>query len=236
MTSLAWLVTLIGAAFTLALLARYRHRRQPVYLVWALSLACFTVASGAEAVARLGVWTEASAKIYYIFGAGLTAGFLGVGTLTLTAPRAGRIALGLAILASLLIIWQTVATTADPVRLPAEGFEALRRPPLLRLPVVLMNIAGTLMVLIPTLRSALRAARAREPWARVWSLFLIAAGVLIVAGGHSIAGGLRLAPAAAISIVNAVGVSLMYVGFVLPAVDAWLVAPRGHPATATSPR
>lgn len=236
MIALAWLATLISLTFSLVLLAKYSQHQQPVYLVWAVSLGFFAVASAAEASARLSVWTEVSTKIYYIFGAGLTAGFLGAGTLMLAAPRAGRIALVVAILASLLIIWQTVATTVDAARLPTEGYEALRRPPLLRVPVTLMNSVGSLLVLIPTIRSALRAARAREAWSRTWSLLLIAAGVLIIAGAHSLAGGLRLAPAASISIVNAVGVTLMFVGQILPAVDAWLAAPAGGMARAASPR
>lgn len=236
MIALAWLATLSSAAFTLLLLAKYSQRQQPVYLVWAVSLGFFAVASAAEASARLSVWTEVNAKIYYIFGAGLVAGFLGVGTLMLAAPRAGRIALGVAILASLLIIWQAAVTTVDAARLPAEGFKALRLPPLLRIPVILMNSVGSLLVLIPTVRSALRAARAREAWSRTWSLVLIAAGVFIIAGAHTLAGGLRLAPAASISIVNAVGVTLMFVGQILPAVDAWLAAPAGGMARAASPR
>jgi len=236
MTPLAWLATAISATFALTLFVKYATLRRPVYLIWALSLLFFAVGSGAEAVARLGSWTESSVKVYYIFGAGLTAGWLGVGTLMLSSPRAGQIGLGLVFLASLVIIWQAIAATVETSRLAAEGFEALARPPLLRVPVVLMNIAGTFGVLLPTIRSAFRAVRVGEPWARTWSLALIAAGVFIIAGGHSIAGGLRLAPAAAISLVNAVGVSLMFAGFVLPAVDAWLAAPVGAPVRAASPR
>jgi len=236
MTPLAWLATAVSAFFALALLVRYASLRRPVYLIWVHSLLFFAVGSGAEAAARLGSWTEGSVKVYYIFGAGLTAGWLGVATLMLGAPRAGRIAMGLAIAASLLIIWQTLAAAVDPSRLPADGFEALARPPLLRVPVVLMNIAGTFGVLLPTIRSAFRAVRAGEPWARTWSLAMIAAGVFIIGGVHSIAGGLRLAPAAAISLVNAVGVSLMFAGFMLPAIDGWLAAQEQVPLKAVAPR
>lgn len=236
MISLAWLATAISAAFALTLLVKYATLRRPVYLIWALSLLFFAVGSGAEAVARLGSWTESSAKVYYIFGAGLTAGWLGAGTLMLSSPRASWIAVGLVLAASFLIIWQTSAAAVDPSRLPAEGFEALVRPPLLRVPVVLMNIAGTLGVLLPTLRSAYRAVRAGEPWARTLSLAMIAVGVFIIAGGHSIAGGLRLAPAPAISLVNALGVTLMFGGFILPAIDAWMAAQTPAPLRAVSPR
>jgi hypothetical protein len=234
-TPLAWLATAVSAAFSLVLLVRYASRRRPVYLIWALSLAFFATGSGAEAWARLAAWSEGSVKIYYIFGAGLTAGWLGAGTLMLASPRAGRMAVGVAVLGSLLIIWQAASAPVDPSRL-TSGFEALARPPLLRIPVILMNIAGTVGVLLPTLRSALRAARAGEPWARTWSMALIAAGVFIIGGGHSIAGGLRLAPAAAISLVNAVGVTLMFGGFMLPAVDAWLVAQAPRPLRGALPR
>ncbi len=235
MSLLAWLATAVSAFFAVALLARYANLGKPVYLTWALALLFFAVGSGAEAVARLSSWSEATVKIYYIFGAGLTAGWLGVGTLMLGAPRAGRIAVVLALAASLLIIWQTWTATVEPSRL-AEGFEALARPALLRIPVVLMNVAGTLGVLIPTVRSASRAIRAGEPWARTWSLAMIAAGVLVIGGGHSLAGGLRLAPAAAISIVNALGVILIAGGFFLPAVGVWLASQEGMALKAASPR
>ncbi|HEV8338727.1 MAG TPA: hypothetical protein VGR25_03605 [bacterium] len=236
MIPIAWLATAISTVFALTLLAKYANLRRPVYLIWALSLLFFAVGSGAEAVARLGSWTESSVKVYYTFGAGLTAGWLGAGTLMLSSPRAGRIGLALVFLISLVIVWQVLATTVETSRLASEGFEALARPPLLRVPVVLMNIAGTLGVLLPTLRSAFRAVRASEPWARTGSLAMIAAGVFVIGGGHSIAGGLRLAPAAAISLVSAVGVTLMFAGFVLPAIDAWLAAQTPAPLRAASPR
>jgi hypothetical protein len=217
---LAWVATVVSAMFSVLVLARYAHRRQPAYLVWGLALACFALGSGAEAIARLSGWSPTSVKVFYIFGAGMTAGLLGVGTLLLTAPPIGRIALLAALVGALLIAVQTAAASVNLSELPTEGFKALDRPVRLQAVVILMNSLGTLAVLLPTLRSAVRAARARERWSRTSSLLLIALGVLIVATGHSLAGLLRLAPAAAISVVNAVGVTVMFIGFMLPSVEA----------------
>jgi hypothetical protein len=219
-TALAWVATVISAIFSILLLARYIHRRQAAYLLWGLALAFFAIGSGAEAVSGLAEWTEVSAKTFYIFGEGLTAGYLGAGTLSLTSPRAGKIALFLASISSVLIIVLTLQAPVDTSQLPVEGFEAIVRPPILRIPVIFMNVLGSVAVLVPTLSSAWRAARARELWSRTWALILIALGVFIIAGGHSLAGLLQLAPVAAISIVNATGVTIMFIGFMLPSVEA----------------
>jgi hypothetical protein len=125
MTVLAWLATLLSAVYAAALLRRYADRRHPAYLIWGFGLAFFAVGSGAEA------W------------AGLTAGFLGVGTLLLAAPRAGRVALSVAVALGLLILWQTAVAPVDVVRLAQEGFRAIDRPALLRLPVAVMSLGPT---------------------------------------------------------------------------------------------
>lgn len=219
-TALAWVATAISAVFSILLVARYVHRRQTAYLLWGLALVFFAVGSGAEAISGLTEWTERSAKTFYIFGAGLTAGYLGAGTLSLTNPRAGKIALFLASTCSVLIVVLTMQAPVDASQLEREGFEAIVRPPILRIPVIFMNLMGSVAVLVPTVSSAWRAARARERWSRTWALILIALGVLIVAGGHSLTGLLQLTPVAAIAVVNAIGITIMFIGFMLPSVEA----------------
>jgi hypothetical protein len=91
------LTSLLAIAMAIALLDQWRERRQPFQLVWAIGMAFFGVASGCEALAAAGGWNEALYRTWYLTGAVLAAGWLGLGTaLLLAKTRFGyAIALGL---------------------------------------------------------------------------------------------------------------------------------------------
>ncbi len=74
------ITALLAAIFALALVDQWRDRRQAFQAVWAIGMACYAVAAGAETIALLSGWNEALYKAWYLTGAVMTAGWLGLGT------------------------------------------------------------------------------------------------------------------------------------------------------------
>jgi hypothetical protein len=74
------LTSLLAAIFSLALVDQWRDRHHPYQLVWALGMAFFAIAAGAEALAHVNGWSEPLYKAWYLTGAVYTAGWLGLGT------------------------------------------------------------------------------------------------------------------------------------------------------------
>lgn len=80
---LVWLpaiTSLIALVFAVALLDQWRERRQTFQLVWAVGMLFYGIASGCEALGAVGGWNETLYKTWYLTGATLTAGWLGLGT------------------------------------------------------------------------------------------------------------------------------------------------------------
>ncbi len=98
-TLLPALTAVLALVMAMALLDQWRERRQPFQLVWALGMSFFGVASGCEAVAAAAGWTEALYRTWYLTGAVLTAGWLGLGT----AMLLGRTRFGYAIAISIFL-------------------------------------------------------------------------------------------------------------------------------------
>src|SRR4051794_24365848 len=84
-TLLPWLTTILALGLAIALLDQWRRRRQPFQLVWAIGMAFFGIAAGCEALAASGGWNEPLYRTWYLTGAVLTAGWLGLGTAVLLA-------------------------------------------------------------------------------------------------------------------------------------------------------
>jgi hypothetical protein len=79
------LTAFLALTMAIALLDQWLERRQPFQLVWAIGMAFFGIASGCEALAAAGGWNEALYRSWYLTGAVLTAGWLGLGTALLLA-------------------------------------------------------------------------------------------------------------------------------------------------------
>ena len=79
-TLLPALTAVLALVMAVALLDQWRERRQPFQLVWALGMTFFGIASGCEALAAAAGWNEALYRTWYLTGAVLTAGWLGLGT------------------------------------------------------------------------------------------------------------------------------------------------------------
>ena len=78
---LAFAATLVSLRLAAELVRRWRTRRTPDLLVWGASLAAFAVASAALAWGAAAGWDDRAFRVYYLFGALLTAPLLGGGSL-----------------------------------------------------------------------------------------------------------------------------------------------------------
>jgi hypothetical protein len=74
------LTSLLALVLALMLLEQWRERRHTFQLVWAIGMLFFGIASGCEALAEAGHWSEALYRTWYLTGAVWTAGWLGLGT------------------------------------------------------------------------------------------------------------------------------------------------------------
>jgi len=91
------LTAFLALVMAVALLDQWLERRQPFQLVWAIGMTFFGVASGCEALAAAGGWNEALYRTWYLTGAVLTAGWLGLGTALLLAKTRFGYAIALSI-------------------------------------------------------------------------------------------------------------------------------------------
>lgn len=182
------------------LLARWRAARRPELLAWATSLAAFSLASGALAWGAAAGWSGAAFRVYYLFGALLTAPLLGVGSLLLSGRRwAAPLGLAYAGLAAGLVLGVSLTEPVAGTAIPDAG-EHLRFLPV-RLVAVLANSLGTLAVVAVAL-STIR----RRPLGNA----LIVSGVLVAAVGSTLFG-VGVAQTAASLALAAL---LLYAGFV----------------------
>lgn len=79
------LTALLALVFAIALLDQWRQRRGAFQLTWAVGMLLFAIASGSETLAAILGWNEALYRSWYLTGAVLTAGWLGLGTCMLLA-------------------------------------------------------------------------------------------------------------------------------------------------------
>jgi hypothetical protein len=211
----AFAAALVALRLSGALFRRHRQTRRPELAAWAWSLAAYAVAAGAIAWGDAAQWDARAFRVYYAAGALLTAPLLGIGSLLLAGVRraaaAGLVYAGLAVgIAVAMPVHGSFAAHA----LPAAHDHLAFLPG--RLPAIVANALGTLAVVVVALRSF-----GRRPVGNG----LIILGVAAAALGSGLAG--LGAGGAAVGI--AVGVALLYAGFVAPSRPAAASAPRPSP-------
>jgi hypothetical protein len=200
---LAFAAALIALRLAGALARRRRASGRAELLVWAWSLAAYSVAAGAIAWGEAAQWDARAFRVYYAAGALLTAPLLGFGSLALAgARRAAPAALGYAGLAIGIALAMPVHGAFAAHGIPPAQDHLAFAPA--RLLAIAANVLGTAAVVVVALRSFRR---------RPLGNGLILVGVAVAATGSAL-GGLGAGGAAA-SI--AAGAGLLYCGFVAPA-------------------
>ena len=199
---LAFAAALVAFRLAGLLARRWRAARRPELLAWAWSLAAYAVAAAAIAWGEAAQWDALAFRVYYAAGALLTVPLLATGSLLLSGRRwagvAGAVAAGLGVgIALAMPVHGAIAAHGIP---PAQ--DHLDWWPA-RVAAIAFNSVGTLVVVWIAARSFRR---------RPLGNALIVAGVAAAALGSGLSG--LGAGGAAIGI--AVGVALLYAGFVTP--------------------
>ena len=199
----AFAAALLALRLAGRLVARWRERRAPELAAWAASLGAYTLAAAALAWGAAAGWSDATFRVYYLFGGLLTAPLLGVGSLLLAGWRpAAAIALAYTGLATGVALAAPLAAPVGGDAIP-DASEHLHFFPA-RLVAVVGNSAGTLAVVAVALLSFRR---------RPVGNALILAGVAVAAVGSGLGGlGRGGEPLAAASV--ALAAALLYAGFV----------------------
>jgi hypothetical protein len=198
---LAFAAALLALRLAGGLAGRWRVRRRPELAAWAASLAAYAVASAALAWGAAAGWGDEAFRVYYLFGALLTAPLLGLGSLLLVGRR---------IALPVTLVYCGLAAgvlLAEPLTAPVTGSEIPDAQDHLdfvpaRLLAVLGNSIGTVAVVAVALATIRRRPRGNA---------LILAGVAVAAVGSALVG----LGAAGTSASIAVAAALLYGGFVL---------------------
>jgi hypothetical protein len=188
-----------------------RRRPSPDKIAWIIAFALFSVAAGAEVAGSLLGWSPSLVRLYYLAGAMLVVGFLGLGELYLLVPRrVERVGPGLALFITAVAAALVVGAPVDLARLSAEGWHALERGPALVAATVAINSLGTAIVVGGAAYSAWQFWRRGIFRHRMIGCLLIAAGTLVVASGGTLT---RLGRSEYLYVAMAIGVSIIFAGY-----------------------
>ncbi len=211
-------VTIVGATFSIVLFNRYfGGKRRPHELIWAIAFLMFAIAACSEVYADVsGGWTTLTAQLFYLFGAILNVGFLGIGTVYLLfSRRAANISLSIMILFSVIAAVVVFTVPVDQTILHKDtGYTAVvASSNLPRIMAGLSNAIGSILLIGGAIWSGVAFRNKPTMRHRMIGVFLIAAGALVVASGGTILGLTGLREFVYHSSGILVGVIIMFVGY-----------------------
>lgn len=230
---LPFLSTLVMFAFTAYVLQRYFVRRRLCFLFWGLGLAMFGIGSLSEALLALS-WNEWVFFAWYLFGAVLTAAWIGQGTVYLLAKKKrAHVLTVILVTASLIAAVMLLRTMPDlnsafftPDEPISEQYREIM-PPIseggyVRLTTPFFNIYGLVTLVGGALWSTYLFWRKRVLPNRVIGNVLIAVGALTIASASTLT---RLGYGSVLYLGELLAAILMFSGFLVAA------APRSEPKT-----
>jgi len=238
----AWAAAAVAAAFGVHLLVRFVRRGRWYEGVWAVALLMFATGSAALALGLTEGWTSVEFRVYWLFGAVLTVPYLALGEVYLLAqfknqpplwmarsrlllPAYRFIGRNKAHLALVVVLAATAFATLE-VRgasldldvLASEEFftgkEVLGADATARTLALIYSYTGTAVLVLGILWSALGMRGKPHLRGRLYGAVLILLGALVVAGGSAFA---AAGNAEGFSVTLAVGVVVMYLGFLTAA-------------------
>ena len=224
--------TLVALAFALSTLERWLAGRRRHDLAWTVALFLFTVGAGSLWFGATDGWSPGVFRVFYLFGAVVDVPFLALGTVYLLAgEKAGdrgaiAVALGTAFAAG-VVLAAPMHHHIRPDHLP-QGSDVFG--PLPRVLAAVASAGGALVVFGGAAWSARRYRRDRAP-AMLWANVLIAGGTLILSARgvlNSVLGEME-----AFAVTLAVGVSVLYAGFLVATAAA---GGRASPPARTAAR
>lgn len=182
---------LVCLVFGVRVWGDWRARRRPYQFLWSLSLFLGTVGSLAYVLTMALGGNAFFFKLYYVAGALLVAPVLGLGSSYLALPPGyARV---LTILVAVLGVVGAAGIFASPV--DRVALSILRGGPGQGIlqgkswlgPLVVLQIFGTVAVVLPALASAWRLVTRQGNRSLAWGNILIAAGVIVIAAAGTAA-------------------------------------------------
>jgi hypothetical protein len=218
----------LSLSITILMLRRLRERVRAHEAAWAVAFGMFAVAAGAQVAADAFGWSAFLARTYYITGATLVVGWLGLGTWLLTVRRPGLRTAGVV---TLLVVTGyglglISLTPVNSALVATQGWDALEKPAALTALTVFLNSAGTVVLVGGALWSAWSFYRRGIMRERMNGCVLLAVGALVVAFGGTLT---RLGHDHYFYVAMTAGVGLMFWGYlktIAPAPRPAPVAPR----------
>jgi heme/copper-type cytochrome/quinol oxidase subunit 1 len=222
---------LISGLMALVMLRRMRQKIRPQEAAWMVAFAMFSLAAGVQVAGDLAGWTPTLARIYYVCGATLVVGWLGLGTWLVLVHESWLRKLGFwsMILLTGIGIGLISQTPVQLSELASTGWHALEKPALLTILTIGLNSLGTLVLVGGALWSAWVFWRKGIMKERMVGLILLATGALTVAAGGSLS---RLGHDQYLYLAMSVGVGLMFWGY-LKTIRPALVPKVGSSAVPT---
>lgn len=210
----------ISAVFSLLLFRQFSRRHRLPQLAWGVALAMYAVASVAVAAGVSGDWDPTLFRLYWLFGALLNVPWLALGSISLLGNRV------LSVLSLIAVIVGTVWGIAQ-MGAAKINLEALSTPQIPKGRTVLCtpecqaafdlarwySFPAFGVVVAVALASARRRGGVRPPPERIRANWVIAVGVTIIAVGSTALA--RVGRGSAFSVTLALGVLVMFVGFVM---------------------
>lgn len=210
--------TLVSGAFAVLLFRQYARRKGLAQLAWGVAMAQFALASLMVAIAVGNGWDPTLYRVFWLFGALLNVSWLAVGSISLVSRKAiGVVALVLVTAASGYAIVSVIASDVHRPALVTDsiplGAEVWGRGSLQTSLLTYYSIIPFFIVVGIAIKTSIARKGVRPPRDRMLGNILIALGTTIVAiGGFALR---RIAQGAAFSVALAVGVCVMFVGFLL---------------------
>jgi hypothetical protein len=203
--------TLVSGVFAVAVALQYARKRRPSQLAWAVGLVLFAVAAFMGFLARSGGATDVEYRLFYLFGAITNVAWLALGTVYIVAPRFGRAALATVLALSAVAVYAVFASPVD-IKVAVDTGKGYPDGSLPRILAAVGSGVGSLVLIGGALWSAWVFFRRRNQGRRALANAVIAIGVFIVAAGGTVA---FTGASGILELTNLVGVSVMFVGFLL---------------------
>jgi hypothetical protein len=218
MTVVPWIAAAVSLAFAVHLLVRFVRRGRWAEGAWAVALFMYAAASAALALGLGDGWSSAEFRTYWLFGAVLNVPYLAVGEIYLLArrPRVGHVALVVLLGATAYATLEVRNAGLDARVLASREFftgkEVLGEEATARILALVYSYAGTAVLVLGILWSALGMRGKPHLRGRLYGVSLILLGALVVAGGSAFA---ATGNATGFSFTLAAGVAVMYWGFLV---------------------
>lgn len=198
--------TLVAGAFATSLGRQWLAKRRDHALAWTLSLYAFAGGSLAIAFGFALSWNRATFGTYWLLGALVTVPLLAVGQLHLMFPQLSALWWTCAGLFGAWAVFTLASSPVDPAALAAGGIPQGAE---------VFGDGALTMALLPVANWTALVVVAGSIWSGVrtrrWGVLLIALGVMVAGGSFGFA---RAGQGELVSVFLALGVTLMYGGFV----------------------